>query len=225
MLTTMPYPKNLLNAGEEVTLDLHPHWAYFLEPVFTVLGIIIVALIIQFTLSGDVQDVLGIASGVGILAAAVWFGIRYLKWRNTNFVLTDDRLIYRSGVFTKHGVQIPLERIMNVNFRQGIFERMVGAGDLLIESGGETGQSRFTDVRQPDQIQKLIHAQIEDNERRKYRLGEYEPERRPAGPSTPLPPPPPADVVGQLEKLEGMLQRGTITQAEFDTEKAKLLGA
>ena len=32
------------------------------------------------------------------------------------------------------------------------------------------------------------------------------------------------DVAGQLEKLEGMLQRGTITREEFDSQKRKLLG-
>jgi hypothetical protein len=32
------------------------------------------------------------------------------------------------------------------------------------------------------------------------------------------------DVAGQLEKFEGMLERGTITQEEFDTQKRRLLG-
>ena len=45
--------------------------------------------------------------------------------------------------------------------------------------------------------------------------------------SAAMPPPPPAaapDVTVQLERPEGMLQRGTITKAEFDAQKAKLLG-
>ena len=32
------------------------------------------------------------------------------------------------------------------------------------------------------------------------------------------------DVASQLEKLEGMLQRGTLTAAEFEDQKRKLLG-
>jgi membrane protein YdbS with pleckstrin-like domain len=222
----MAFPKNLLNPGEEVAVDLNPHWLYFFEPVATLAGIVILALIVQFQLGdGTIQDSLSIVLVVGILVAAVWAGIRYLKWTTTNFVVTDDRVIFRHGIFAKSGVQIPLERINNVNFHQRFIERMVGAGDLLIESGGESGQSRFTDVRHPDQIQKLIHAQIDlNNEGGRGRA-------QPSHDFAPPPPPPaPAaapvvDVPGQLERLEGLLQRGSITRAEYEAQKAKILGS
>ena len=35
---------------------------------------------------------------------------------------------------------------------------------------------------------------------------------------------PTGDVSEQLQRLEGMLQRGTLTQEEFDVQKARLLG-
>jgi membrane protein YdbS with pleckstrin-like domain len=215
----MAFPKNLLNPGEQVAVDLNPHWLYFFEPVATLAGIVILALIVQFQLGeGSVQNGLSLVLVVGILGAAVWAGIRYLKWTTTNFVVTDDRLIFRHGVFAKSGVQIPLERINNVNFHQTFIERMFGAGDLLIESGGESGQSRFTDVRHPDQLQKLIHAQIDS-------VGH--PPRPEPDPHLPPPPPPAAasDVTSQLERLEGLLQRGSITRAEYDAQKARILGS
>ena len=92
-----------------------------------------------------------------------------------------------------------------------VFERMLGAGDLLIESGGEDGQQRFTDIRHPDKVQNLVHAQVEAliHHRAGYRAGATT-----GG----------GDVTVQLERLEGLLQRGTITQQEFDSQKAKLLG-
>jgi uncharacterized membrane protein YdbT with pleckstrin-like domain len=132
-----------------------------------------------------------------------------MKWLTTNFVITSNRLIFRQGVIGKSGVEIPLERVNNVNFSQSMFERILGAGDLLIESGGEDGQQRFTDIRHPAQVQNLIHAQME---------GHYQ---RRAGYTAPTAG---ADVSEQLQRLEGMLQRGTLTQEEFDSQKAKLLG-
>jgi uncharacterized membrane protein YdbT with pleckstrin-like domain len=143
-----------------------------------------------------------------IAIALVWAGWRAVTWRTTHFVITSDRLIYRSGVFAKRGIQIPLERVNNVNFKQGILERVVGAGDLLVESAGEDGQQRFTDVRHPDRIQNIIHAQINENENRFI--------ASPAVAAT--------DTATQLEKLEGMLQRGTLTREEFEAEKHRLLG-
>jgi hypothetical protein len=94
-----------------------------------------------------------------------------------------------------------------VIFNQGILERALGAGDLLIESAGESGQQRFTDIRRPDQIQKKIYEQINLNEANM---------RGPA-PST-------LDVASQLEKLEGMLERGTLSPEEFEMQKRRLLG-
>jgi hypothetical protein len=94
-----------------------------------------------------------------------------------------------------------------VLFHQGVFERILGAGDLLIESGGEDGQQRFSDVRRPERVQNLIHAQMEVNETRRFSGG--------AASGT--------DVASQLEKLEGLLERGTLSQQEFDDQKRRLL--
>jgi uncharacterized membrane protein YdbT with pleckstrin-like domain len=106
-------------------------------------------------------------------------------------------------------VEIPLERVNTVHFSQSIIERMTGSGDLVIESGGEDGKQLFTDIRRPDRVQNLIHSQMEENEKRRFTV------QAPAS-ST--------DVASQLEKLEGMLERGTLTPEEFQTQKDKLLG-
>jgi uncharacterized membrane protein YdbT with pleckstrin-like domain len=207
----MPFPRQLLNRGEEVVLDLHPHWLFFAEPALTVLGLIIVLIIAASTVGG------GLTVGVLVLIAIalVWGLWRFLTWRFTHFVVTNDRLIYRSGVLAKRGIQIPLERVNNVNFKQGILERIVGAGDLLVESAGEDGQQRFTDVRHPDKVQNIIHEQINENERRPYA------DAATAGGSVA---PSANDHATQLEKLEGMLERGTLTRDEFEAEKRRLLG-
>ena len=143
-------------------------------------------------------------------------------------------------MIAKSGVEIPLERIMNVNFKQSIWERMIGAGDLLIESGGKDGQSRFSDVRKPELVAKEIHEQANQYEEK--------PARRAAAAAgagaaaavnanLPPPPPPPApsqvpsgtaapasaDAAEQLEKLHDLLTKGAITQAEYDSKKAELL--
>lgn len=207
----MPYPKKLLNDYETVAVDLHPHWWYFAEPATAmvgsiVLGILTLILTDQATTS---RSVIGWIAILLIVGCAAWLVIRYLKWNTTNFVITSDRLIFRSGVLAKSGIEIPLERVNNVLFNQTIFERMIGAGDLLIESGGEDGQQRFTDIRHPEKVQNQIHAQMEENEHRRF----VNP--NPTGGT---------DVAGQLEKLEGMMERGSLTREEFEAQKRRLLG-
>jgi len=208
----MPFPKKNLNANETIALDMHPHWWYFAEPALTLLGAIILAGLGLGETDGDTQKSLGWVMLIILVGTAIWLVVRYLKWLTTNFVITSNRLIFRQGLIAKSGIEIPLERVNNVNFHQSVFERILGAGDLLIESGGEDGQQRFTDIRRPAQVQNLIHAQMEGHFQRR------------ASYAAPPPPPPGGDVTQQLERLEGMLQRGTLTQEEFNAQKAKLLG-
>lgn len=206
----MPYPKKLLNPHEEVAVDLHPHWWYYSKPV----GLLVLAIVVGIlTLTigpddGSGQTILRVLS-IGLLVVSIlWLVGRYAKWGTTFFVITSDRLIFREGVFAKSGVEIPLERVNTVHFNQSVFERLVGAGDLVIESGGEDGQQNFTDIRNPDKVQQAIHVQKEENDRRRFTIQ--------GGGGT--------DVASQLEKLEGMLERGTLTDAEFQSQKDKLLG-
>src|SRR4051812_38806503 len=131
----MAFPRKLLNEGEEVVLDLRPHWWVLVPPVALVLVLSVLALIAH-NVKLYVPLVL---AGFDVLAL-LWFLERYAVWSSTSFVVTTDRLISRGGVVAKHGREIPLERLNDISFHQSIFERMIGAGDLMIESGGERGQ-------------------------------------------------------------------------------------
>jgi uncharacterized membrane protein YdbT with pleckstrin-like domain len=201
----MPFPRKLLNEGEDVVLDLRPHWWFLAGPVAAVVAAVALAV---FVLNATTNDAARIAAAVVLAAAALWLAGRYARWATTNFVLTTDRLIYRSGVIAKHGKEIPLERLNDITFHQSVFERLIGAGDLMIESGGERGQQTFTDIRRPSYVQNEIYRQIELSQNR---LAD-----RMAGRAT-------LSIPEQIEKLDELRRRGVISQAEFDAKKKKLL--
>jgi len=206
----MPYPQKLLNDTETVALDLHPHWWFFARSGATMIVSILIGLAGYIWLDGTWWDVVRWIAIIGVVVSAVLLVSRYIQWFTTNFVITSDRVIFRTGVFGKHGIEIPLERVNNVIFHQSVIERLLNAGNLLIESGGETGQQRFTDVRNPDHVQALIHTQVDAKMTRRQSSGEVVTS---------------SDVATQLEKLEGMLQRGSLSPEEFEAQKRKLLGA
>jgi uncharacterized membrane protein YdbT with pleckstrin-like domain len=207
----MPFPRRFLHDDEEIVTDLKPHLWFLipdllLELLLVVVGVVAAHLINPGT--GSWNGLVTWAAGVLALVGVVRFAWTYLKWRNTHFVVTTDRLIYRSGVVAKKGKEIPLERINDIAFNQTIFERMVGAGDLLIESGGEQGQQRFTNVRRPHEVQNEIYRQIERSSARDM--------DRMAGRRQ-------LSIPEQIEKLDDLRQRGIISQADFDAKKAQLL--
>ncbi len=207
----MPYPRHLINEGEHVALDLHPHWWYFSKHILTGIPLFI-ALIGVLALSGSVQTVAAWAWAILAVVWAVWLLSKYAQWQYTHFVVTDDRVIFRTGMLSKHGVEIPLERINNINFDQNIWNRMIGAGDLAIESAGREGQTTFDNVRHPDGVQQEIYRQMEVNARRQ------------AGWSAPQVSTPTAtSIPEQIQQLAALRDQGHITPEEFEAKKADLL--
>jgi uncharacterized membrane protein YdbT with pleckstrin-like domain len=207
----MPYPRHLINEGETVALDLHPHWWFFSKHILT--GIPLLLALVGVFAVRDIEYVNSVtALGWAILAViwAIWLGLKYLQWQFTNFVVTDDRVIYRHGVFAKHGVEIPLERINNINFDQRIWERIIGAGDLDIESAGREGQSHFEDVRHPDGVQQEIYRQMEVNAKQQASWSSPQVSRE-------------ASIPEQIEQLAALRDKGHISAQEFESKKAALL--
>jgi uncharacterized membrane protein YdbT with pleckstrin-like domain len=213
----VPFPRKLLNDDEEIVLDLHPHWWFFAPPLLALIGAIILGIL---ALVNDVHTALKIPVGVLVLGLLAWFGWRYLRWITTNFVVTTDRLIYRHGVLSKHGIEIPLDRVNTVFFRQSIFERLVGAGDLVIESASETGRQRFSNVRKPSAVQNEIYRQIEANENRKYdRVGVS----AAAGASAAHKADDTESIPAQIRELDELRKQGLLTEEEFARKKQQLL--
>jgi len=197
-----------LTEGEEIVLDLRPHWIALLKPVAGTIGIGSVAGLF-WVWAGPESDVVNqMRLGIVVIAFLLWIpfaAVPAVRWRFTLFVLTNERVITRSGVIAKHSKEIPLETINDVTFGQRIIERMFGAGDLVIESAGESGQNRFTDIRRPEKVQLEIYRAAEARKG----LG------RPGGPS----------LADELSKLADLRDRGVLTEEEFQDRKRKLLGA
>jgi uncharacterized membrane protein YdbT with pleckstrin-like domain len=217
----MPFPRRLLNDGEQVSLDLRPHWWYFANHIFTGVPLLIIYVLIRVETHGDVRGWLSWIWAVFALVWAFWLLLQYLRWNFTHFVVTSDRVVYRTGVLAKHSVEIPLDRVSNINFNQNIWERMIGAGDLEIESAGRDGQSRFDDVQHPEVVQQELYKQMELAARTRAQWSQAQ--ATPAAPSPAAPSAHEPSIPEQLEQLAGLRDRGVISAAEFEAKKAQLL--
>jgi membrane protein YdbS with pleckstrin-like domain len=197
----VPFPKRLLNTGEELVVDLRPHWWYFWKQASSLVLAVVALIALR-----DVWDPLTLALAGLVVLCLLWFVVRYLKWMTTNFAVTTHRVVFRQGVIAKKGIEIPLDRVNTIFFSQGILERMLGTGDLTIESAGERGAETFSDIRRPSRVQNEI-----------YRLMEEEQERHSGGGGREL------SIPEQLEKLDELRRRGVINEDEFQAKKTKLL--
>lgn len=214
------FSRKLLNDGEELVLDLRPH-LILLAPSGLAFGVAVIVSLVSMAMldeSGIVADGMKWLRVAAIVATAIWFGLVWIKWFTTNFVLTTDRIITSEGFIAKKGMEIPLDRVNTVIFSQSVLERIVGAGDLGIESAGEQGSQHLTDIRKPDVVKNEIYRQIEANENRKF-------DRIRSGPGTD-----PTQAQGvaasipeQIDQLAELHQRGVLSDSEFQRKKAELL--
>jgi uncharacterized membrane protein YdbT with pleckstrin-like domain len=204
------YPEKLLHGQEQIVIDTRPHWIFMVP---STLALVVVSAVGIWAAAGDwwtpVQWLLLLA----IVVVLGWWAFRLVRWISTMFVLTTDRLISREGILRKHGLEIPLERVNTVFFEQKLYERIIGAGDIAVESASERGTQRFENIRKPDLVQREIYVQMEDNENRKF--DRINAGTRPAASLSP---------VEQVERLQSLLAQGTITPEQFEAEKARILG-
>ena len=199
----MPFPRKLLNEGEDVVLDLHPHWRFFSGPVTAVVATTAAAVALR-----HVGDALLVALVAASVICLLWVAARYARWATTNFVVTTDRLVFRHGILSKRGKEIPLSRVNDIAVDQSLLERLIGAGDVTIESGGERGQQVFPDMPRPLAVQNAIYREME-------RARDRDAARAVGARALSIP--------EQIERLDELRQRGVITQSEFDAKKTQLL--
>jgi uncharacterized membrane protein YdbT with pleckstrin-like domain len=207
----MAFPRRLLIAGEELVLDLRPHWiALALPTLVAVVGFVAAVWVGTLIDGGDLW--VWIAFLVLLLAYPI---PRLVWWLTSNFAVTSDRVIHREGFIAKRSFEVPLEAINDVRFEQGIFDRIVGAGTLIIQSASEQGRQVFDEIRNPEYVQRVIYQQGEENKERMYQgRGESGPPSPAAAPS----------VTTELERLADLRAKGVLSEAEFQAQKAKILG-
>ena len=228
----MAFPRRLLIPGEDLVLELRPHWAALTLPALVVLA----ATVFGGWLFGEVHNftVRWIIVVLWVVVLVVYPVRRLVWWLTSYFVVTSTRVVHREGFVAKRSMEIPLDKINDVRFEQGIIDRMVGAGTLIIQSASESGREEFEFVRQPEEVQKTIYHQ---SELEQDRLAQGRPRAVAAAPPANVPiaplgsppaepsgrPPAAPNVTTELERLADLRARGVLTEEEFQAQKARIL--
>ena len=215
----MAFPRKLLIPGEDVVLELRPHWVALTIPALVALAAVVLGGWLVTKADGAMQSVVVLAVVVVLIA----YPLRRLMWWVTSqFVVTTSRVIHREGFIAKRSMEIPLDKINDVRFEQGIFERVMGAGTLIIQSASETGRNEFTFIRHPEEVQKTIyHSSETEQDRQVQRMGQVA-QAAASAPQTSAGAAP--NVTTELERLSELRAKGVLTEEEFEAQKARILG-
>ncbi len=222
------FPRKLLIPGEDVVLELRPHPVALALPAIALVAGTAVAAWIQSKVDGVVVWIVWAAWLALILGFVV---PKTVAWYTSIFVVSTDRVISREGFIAKRSMEIPLEQVNDVRFEQGMFDRIVGAGTLLIQSASTSGTNSFDHIRRPEEVQRTIFHQGELNQQRSAgrsmsaAAGAAPAAAAPARPDASAAGPGPApSVTTELERLAELRARGVLTEEEFQAQKARILG-
>jgi uncharacterized membrane protein YdbT with pleckstrin-like domain len=162
-----------LASGEKAVIAVHPHWKVLAGPV--ALAVLVVGVMVAAEVlipAGKFATIGRLIVGVVALAGVGWvIVLPLLRWRTTWYQLTNRRLRMRSGILARVGKDIPLSRITDVSFETGLLDRILGSGTLVVESPGEHGQVRLTQIPHVEHLQSALFQLVEE-ERQRALLGD-----------------------------------------------------
>jgi uncharacterized membrane protein YdbT with pleckstrin-like domain len=162
------FPRRLQHEAEEVVLVGRPHW-WAVTPPLAALAAAVAVLVTVAVGGAPDWAVLGLA-----LLTLVVLGrlvARSLRWFGTWHVVTSERLVCRTGVLGRRATEVPLELVDALSLDQTLLQRLVGTGDLVVESAGERRRAVFTTVARPSTVQRAVARQVGRRPSRPARSG------------------------------------------------------
>ncbi len=163
----MGYPDNVLAGDERVVLHRHPHWKRLIGPVLILLVLTALAAfgagyVHQTGWDSTARNVVMIVIGVIWLVIVCWLTLwPFFDWWTTHFVITDRRVMFRHGLLTRSGIDIPLARINSVEFRHALVDRILRTGTLIIESASQD-PLEFHDIPRVEHVHSLLYHEVFD---------------------------------------------------------------
>jgi uncharacterized membrane protein YdbT with pleckstrin-like domain len=148
------FPTDQLSPGEDVVLEMREHWKHLLGAAAicaaALLGLLVVLAVGPEDGFFEWLDKVGWLAFAGVV---VVFGVwPLIGWWNRTYTLTSERLVTRRGVLRRSGRDIPLTRVNDVAFEQGILDRLVGAGTLKVSAASEEGTAVLKDIPRIHQV-------------------------------------------------------------------------
>jgi len=133
------FPDDVLTAEEDLVFHLRPHWKAAVRPslvlAFFLAAVLVSWVMLPTTMGGRIG--IGLVAAIGVVVGGrrgVW---PLLVWRCTHYVFTDERVLLQDGVLARERRDLPLARINDHSMNQSPLGRLLGYGEMTIDSIGD----------------------------------------------------------------------------------------
>jgi uncharacterized membrane protein YdbT with pleckstrin-like domain len=144
-----------LRADEHVLYEGRPSWrallSFYITGVLAALGVGVVIWLVA-------SEAAGVAVAVAIVVLTLLIG--YLRRLFTKYLITNRRLRISRGIIRRNVQETRLERVQNVNYDQGVIDRLLRVGTVDFDTAGtDDSEFRFEWVNDPERVVRAVdHA-------------------------------------------------------------------
>jgi uncharacterized membrane protein YdbT with pleckstrin-like domain len=148
-----------MRAGERELYAGRPSWRALMSFYAIGIGLAVAVLVIL----GLLADSWGTAIAVAAVIAGLTLVIGYLRRISTKYLITTQRLRITRGIVSKKVQETRLERVQNVNYQQGVLDRMLGVGTVDFDTAGtDDSEFRFEWVTGPEDVVHAVDRAVEE---------------------------------------------------------------
>ncbi len=145
---------------EHQVITVRKHPAVLIVPIALALGAILISIVVGSTILLHTHGAVLVLLVICLIFLA-YLGFKAWEWSEDYFVVTSDRMLEASGVFTRKIAMMPLVKVTDMSFQRSTLGRLLGYGSFILESAGQDQALRTIDhVPYPEQLYLEICALI-----------------------------------------------------------------
>ncbi len=145
--------------GEEVLIDIRPHWSCLSGPLALSLVVIGIGVALDVGIP-HTSVALHWVEGLVVAVPCLWLAVRVVQWRTTSLVLTSIRIVEQWGVLGRHQAETALGDIESVTAVQSFGRRLLGTGQLELRIRGLDELRLIDDVRKPMIFRRVVNRRL-----------------------------------------------------------------
>lgn len=133
----MSYVRRVLEPGETILYATTVHWLIY-GPAILLLALAVGCAVVAGSVADQGRFILLIAAALFLVLALVSWLPAALRRASTELVVTDRRVIYKSGLFSRHTIEMNRTKVESVDVDQSVLGRLLSYGTVTVHGTGGT---------------------------------------------------------------------------------------
>ena len=140
-----------LRQNEQLLIKMKAHWIVLVKPIAFLLMHVALALFVARIIPDYTEPILA-----SCVLSVLYVVYAFVSRERDIWIVTNQRVIDESGVFTSYSKETPLPRITNISYYQSFLGRMLGYGDVAVQTAALEGDTVYRKVTRPALLRDIV---------------------------------------------------------------------